>query len=437
MIILNKRWSLIFVCCFLFACTASHINSNEVSNTANRSTIPCYPLENEKDLDVLLNEIGDASVVLLGESTHGTAEYYQWRAAITKKLIQEKGFDFIAVEGDWTDSYKINQFIKGPQQDTNSAVEILKQYDRWPQSMWSNYEMASLVKWLNDYNQDKEGNHKVGFYGLDVYSFWEWTGQKLNVEDSSILTAAKQLKEKFSSFNNDALKYADAVRKSKIDYHETAEHLWKSIQNFSPKLPDDESKFVLQQQALLTLQGERYFRTMATDRKQSWNIRDRYMAETIKRLLQYRGRNSKAIIWVHNGHAGDAQYSNMGDLGYTSVGEILRSEFGHNKIFSAAFGTNKGTVMAGYSWDAPLQKQTVLPAKTGSWENMLHELGAANKLVLSKDIKNNPSLNKWIEFRSIGAAYSGAAVYGRSVIPQRFDAFLFLDTTTAVHPIKN
>src|SRR6266496_3721353 len=437
MIILNKCWSLIFVCCFLFACAASHINNSEVSTTANRSTIPCYPLENEKDLDVLLKEIGDARVVLLGESTHGTAEYYQWRAAITKKLIQEKGFDFIAVEGDWTDSYRINQFIKGPKQDSNSAVEVLKQYDRWPQSMWSNYEMASLVKWLNDYNQDKEVNHQVGFYGLDVYSFWEWTGQKLNVEDSSILTATKQLKEKFSSFNNDALKYADAVRKSKIDYHETAEHVWKNIQNFSSRLPDDESKFVLQQQALLTLQGERYFRTMVSNRMQSWNIRDRYMAETIKRLLQFRGRNSKAIIWVHNGHAGDAHYSNMGDLGYTSVGEILRQELGHNKIFSTAFGTNKGTVMAGYSWDALLQKQVVLPAKTGSWENMLHEISAENKLVLSKDIKNNPSLNKWIEFRSIGAAYPGAAVYGRSVIPQRFDAFLFLDTTTALHPIKN
>ena len=437
MIILNKCRSLIFVCCFLFACTASHINNNEVSNAAIRSTIPCYPLENEKDLDVLLKEIGDARVVLLGESTHGTAEYYQWRAAITKKLIQEKGFDFIAVEGDWTDSYKINQFIKGPQQDSNSSVEILKQYDRWPQSMWGNYEMASLIKWLSNYNQDKEGNRKVCFYGLDVYSFWEWTGQKLNVEDSSILTAAKQLKEKFSSFNNDALKYADAVRKLKIDYHETAEHLWKSIQYFSPRLPEDESTFVLQQQALLTLQGERYFRTMVSNRMQSWNIRDRYMAETIKRLLQFRGRNSKAIIWVHNGHAGDAHYSNMGDLGYTSVGEILRQEIGHEKIFSAAFGTNKGTVIAGYSWDAPLQKQAVLPAKTGSWENMLHEISAENKLVISKDIKNNPSLNKWIEFRSIGAAYAGAAVYGRSVIPQRFDAFLFLDTTTALHPIKN
>jgi erythromycin esterase len=437
MIFLNRKWSLILACSLLFACTASHINNSEISNTTGGSTIPYYPLQNEKDLDVLIKEIGDARVVLLGESTHGTSEFYQWRAAITKKLIAEKGFDFIAVEGDWVDSYKVNQFIKGPQQDSSSSVELLKQYDRWPESMWGNYEMASLVKWLNDHNRDKEAYNKVGFYGLDVYSFWEWTKQKMTVEDLSIQNAIDEVKEKFSSYNNDALKYADAVRKLKIDYRTVTEHLWQSVQNFfGNRQPHDESQFLLQQQALLALQGERYFRTMVTDRKQSWNIRDGYMAETIKRLLQFHGSNSKAIIWVHNGHAGDAHYSNMGDLGYTSVGEILRKQFGRNKIFSAAFGTNKGSVMAGYSWDAPLQKQVVLTAKEGSWENMLHVLHAENKIVLSKDIKNNSSLNKWIEFRSIGAAYSGAAVYGRSVIPQRFDAFLFIDSTTALHPIK-
>jgi erythromycin esterase-like protein len=432
----SNKLALVLVCCFSLACTVSHVSPPEVSNSKKTSAIPYYPLEDDKDLDVLVKEIGDARVVLLGESTHGTSEFYQWRAAITKKLLQEKGFDFIAVEGDWTDSHKVDQFIKGSRQDSSSAVELLKQYDRWPESMWGNYEMASLVKWLNDYNQDKALNTKVSFYGLDVYSFWEWTEQKLNRKDSSIQLAADHLREKFSSFNNDALQYTNAVRKSKLDYHEITENVWKAAQNSIDSHPDDESAFLLQQQALLALQGERYFRTMVTDRKQSWNIRDSYMAETIKRLLQFHGNNSKAIIWVHNGHAGDAEYSNMGDLGYTSIGEILRKQLGRKKVFSAGFGTNKGSVMAGYSWDTPVKKQVVLPAKGGSWENTLHELSAENKIVLSKDIRNNSSLNKWIEFRSIGAAYPGAAVYGRSIIPQRFDAFLFIDSTTALHPIE-
>jgi len=434
---LNRNLVLILLCFLFFACTASRFHSNESSNITGRFIIPYYPLEGEKDLDALIKDIGNARVVLLGESTHGTSEYYQWRAAITKKLIQEKGFDFIAVEGDWVDSYKVNQFIKGPQRDSNSSVELLKQYDRWPESMWGNYEMASLVEWLNDYNQKKEIISKVGFYGLDVYSFWEWTEQKLAVGDSSINKRVTQIRAKFSSFNNDALIYADSVGKSKTDYQVITEQLWNAVQNFlGNKQPADEPKFLLQQQALLTLMGERYFRTMVTNRVQSWNIRDGYMAETIKRLLHFHGDNSKAIIWVHNGHAGDAHYSNMGDSGFISVGEILRKQFGPGKVYSTAFGTNKGSVMAGYSWNSPVQKQVVLSAKGGSWENILHELSSENKIVFSKDLKNNESLNKWIEFRSIGAAYSGGAVYGQSIIPKRFDAFLFIDTTTALHPIK-
>jgi erythromycin esterase-like protein len=435
--ILSKRRGLILLCCLLFGCTASRLDHKGISSAPTRNNIPYYPLEIETDLDPLIKEIGDARIVLLGESTHGTSEYYRWRAAITKKLIQEKGFDFIAVEGDWVDSYKVNQFIKGPLCDNAASVKLLKQYDRWPEYMWANYEMASLVKWLNNYNQTKRNNSKIGFYGLDVYSFWEWTEKEMNIGDSSIQHLANEVRRQFSPFNGDALNYADSVRKAQIDYHVVTEQLWNAIRNlFGNKQPIDESQFLLQQQAFLTLQGERYFRTMVTDRVKSWNIRDGYMAETVKKLLRFHGNNSKAIIWVHNGHAGDAHYSNMGTSGFTSVGEILRKEFGRNKIYSTAFGTNHGLVMAGYSWKAPAQQHVVPAAKKGSWENILHELSAENKIVFSKDIRTNEALSTWIEFRSIGAAYSGGAVYGRSVIPHRFDAFLFIDSTTALHPIQ-
>ena len=432
----TKRTSLAIIVCLLFSCTASHVTTSEIEKQASSITIPYYPLEDEKDLNVLISQIGDARIVLLGESTHGTSEYYQWRSAITKKLIQEKRFDFIGVEGDWTDSYKVNEFISGPQRDSGAAVKVLEQYDRWPQSMWGNYEMTSLVTWLNHYNDGRQSNEKVGFYGLDVYSFWKWTSSHTNVADSAIRDAINRVNDTFSRFNNDALKYSAAVQTSGTDYHEITEDLWRKTQHFTAKYPNDQSSFLLEQQALLALQGERYFRTMVNNRMQSWNIRDNYMAATIKRLLNLHGKNSKAIIWVHNGHAGDAQYSNMGISGYTSVGEILRKEFGRKKIFSTAFGTNKGSVMAGDSWDAPIRTQTVLPAKAGSWESILHELTPANKIILSRDIEKNNSLNKWIEFRSIGASYRGTSGYGRSIIPQRFDAFIFIDSTTAVHPIR-
>ncbi len=436
----NKKWIAILFYFFLFSCHAVHNSSTTISSVAVQNvtdTIPYHQLQNENDLDVLIKEIGDAKVVLLGESTHGTHEYYAWRTAITKKLIQEKGFDFIAIEGDWTDSYKINQFIKGAKQDSAAVIDALKQYDRWPSSMWSNYEMAPLLQWMNEYNQNKPGTGKIGFYGLDIYSFWEWTQQGTFKQDSAIQHAINEVKDFFAVYNNDAMKYADSLRHLNPDGSIITKHLWDAVQKFTGnKQPKDETGFVLYQQALLTLAGERYFRTLINDRVKAINVRDGHMAETIKRLLSFYGPDSKAVFWVHNGHAGDAHYSDMSSSGYTSVAEILRNQLGRNKIFCVGFGTYKGTVMAGYNWNGPVQKQIVLPAKAGTWEDLLHKQNPQNKIILSKDILNDATLNKWIGFRSIGAAYDGAAIYGLSIIPQRFDAFIFIDTTTALHPIE-
>jgi erythromycin esterase-like protein len=398
--------------------------------------IPWHPLHDQKDLDILIKQIGEARIVLLGESTHGTHEFYEWRSAITKRLIEEKGFDFIAIEGDWVDSYKVNQFIRGQKQDSSAAIELLKQYDRWPSSMWANYETAGLVQWLNKYDQTLTGKNKIGFYGLDVYSFWEWTNQDILVQNAALQNALKEMRESFASYNNDAMKYAEAVRKTNASFSAVTQNLWSIVQKNTAQQPKDETSFVLQQQALLALNGERYFRTMVSDHVRSWNIRENYMAETIKRLLVFYGGNSKAIIWVHNGHAGDAHYSQMAEAGNSSVGEILKKEM-DNKVFSIGFGTNKGSVMAGYYWNAPLIKMEVPPARTGSWENILHELSPDDKIILSDELKNNKALNRWIAIRSIGAAYSNNAIYGTAIIPKRFDAFIYIDSTSALRPVKN
>ena len=431
----NKKWLIIFFI-FLFGCKAMNNALEKTTNSTPAQTIPFHPLRNAADLDVLIKEIGNSRVVLLGESTHGTHEYYEWRAAITKRLVEEKGFNFIAVEGDWVDSYKVDQFIKGGQKDSSATVELLRQYDRWPTSMWSNYEMVSLVHWLNDYNQRKQSHDKVGFYGLDVYSFWEWTKDPMAVPDTTVEKAIKKISNLFSPYNDDALKYSASVRQFGINYSSATEDLSKAVKHYlQEKQPKDEAGFLLQQQALLAVNGEKYFRTMANDKVQSWNIRDGHMAETVKRLLNFYGSNSKAIVWVHNGHAGDAHYSQMGAAGYTSVGEILRNELGQKQVFATGFGTDKGEVTAGKKWYAPLEKCNVPQAKKGSWENILHEMNAENKILLSKEMSGNLQLNQWISFRSIGAAYSDNAVYGSAIVPRRFDAFVFIDSTTASHPI--
>ena len=429
----------IFLSLFFLCCHSTH-NENSTSSPylAKPSTagLPYYPLEYDEDLDVLINDIGDARVVLLGESTHGTHEYYTWRSAITKKLIEEKGFDFVAVEGDWDDSYKISQFIEKPNNDSAAAIEILKQYDRWPSSMWSNHEMVPLLLWLSHYNQNRP--QKIGFYGLDLYSFWEWTEQGTDIRDTAIQDAIKQVKNYFAVYRNDAMAYADSLRHLKPDGRTIVEHLWNEVQKFThKKQPKDEAGFLLYQRAWVTLNGERYFRTLIKDRVKAINLRDEHMTESIKRLLNFFGPHSRGVIWVHNGHAGNARYSSMSSAGYTSVGELLKNKLGPRKVYAVGFGTYKGSVMAGYTWNAKIQKQTVLPAKGGSWEYLLHEISPQNKIILSKEIEKDIGLNKWIEFRSIGAAYEGAAIYSLSIIPKRFDAFVFIDSTTALHPIEN
>jgi erythromycin esterase len=426
--------SMFFLCCHVVHSGNTTSSPNVV--TTSTGAIPYYPLENDEDLEVLVNEIGDARVVLLGESTHGTHEYYTWRAAITRKLIEEKGFDFMAIEGDWDDSYKINQFIQKTEDDSVAAIEVLKQYDRWPSSMWGNYEMVPLLQWLSHYNQDR--TQKVGFYGLDLYSFWEWTEQGTDVKDTAIQNAIKHVRDFFIGYRNDAMAYADSLRRLKQDGRAVVEHLWNEVQKVTRgKQPKDEAEFLLYQHAWLTLNGERYFRTSIKDRVKAINLRDGHMAETIKRVLNFYGQHSKAVIWVHNGHAGNAQYSSMGSAGYTSVGELLKNQLGRSKVFSVGFGTYKGSVMAGYTWNGKIQKQTVLPAKGGSWEYLLHELSPQNKIILSKEVEDHIALNKWIEFRSVGAAYKGTAIYNVSIIPKRFDAFVFIDSTTALHPIED
>jgi erythromycin esterase len=434
----KTAWTIFLFCWFLFSCQATR-NSNSAGQTDipknSNGPIPYHPLEKNDDLDVLMREIGDSKIVLLGESTHGTHEYYTWRTAITKRLIEEKGFDFMAVEGDWDDSYRINQFLGRPGHDSAAIVGVLQQYDRWPSSMWSNYEMVALLQWLSNYNQHSA--KKIGFYGLDLYSFWEWTQQQTVINDTAIQNAIQRVRDFFAVYHNDAMAYADSLRHEKPSGAFAAQHLWNEVQKITGKNPPkDEGGFLLYQNARLTLNGELYFRTLTKDHVKAINIRDAYMAETLKRLVNFYGPHSKAVIWVHNGHAGYGNYSSMNESGYLNLAQTLKKEFGR-KIFSVGFGTYKGTVMAGYTWGGQIQIQPVLPAKGGSWEYLLHELSPANKIILSKDLQSNGTLTKWIEFRSIGAAYDGAAIYSRSVIPKRFDAFVFIDSTSALQPIDN
>src|SRR5215218_994848 len=216
-----------FLCVSIFGCKKN--SANEVVDL----NIPTHALQNAQDLDILLNQIGDARIVLLGEASHGTAEFYDWRSAISKRLIQEKGFDMIAVEGEWADSYRVNQFIKGGPKDSAQAVSLLRQYDRWPTWMWGNYHIASLVTWLNQYNQSKQDREKIGFFGLDVYCLWESVQELMPYiqGNDSLLQMARQVTQCFQPYSADPMQYASAVANADATCQAQAERLWRGIVN--------------------------------------------------------------------------------------------------------------------------------------------------------------------------------------------------------------
>ncbi|MCJ8164404.1 erythromycin esterase family protein [Pontibacter sp. E15-1] len=400
-------------------------------------------LKKEKDLDVLMEEIGDARVVMLGEATHGTSEFYTWRTAISKRLIQQKGFGFIAVEGDWPECYAVNRLIKGYQGENSKIADVLQVYKRWPTWMWANWEVAALIEWIREYNHLKSVQEKVGFYGLDVYSLWESLDQIMSFMENNngqAAEAARMAISCFEPFNRDPQEYAQATAFVPTDCEQEVVEMLQKVQAQRVYHDDSEREFNTHQNALVAVNAERYYRAMIQGGSNSWNVRDSHMMETLDRLLEFHGPEAKAIVWEHNTHVGDASYTSMADDGMYNIGQLARERYGRDQVKLIGFGTYQGTVVAGKSWGAPMQKMEVPPAVEGSWEDMLHRMDDEDKIILAKDLRDVPALQKPIGHRAIGVVYDrryeAFGNYVPTLIPDRYDAFLYFDETEAVHPLR-
>jgi erythromycin esterase-like protein len=440
---MNKITSLI-IFFILLSCKTARLTNQQTIIVKKNSTlqIPYYPLRNEQDLDVLLKEIDTSRIVLLGEASHGTSEYYTWRAAITKRLIKEKGFNFIAVEGDWTDSYKVNNFIKGEKKDSTAVIALLKEYNRWPTWLWANYEVANLVKWLNDYNQNKSIHDKVGFYGLDLFNIAEAAKEilpYLKPLDTATVNAVKNFQECFKQYANDEQQYSKVLSRGALNCRESAMRLWQTIHELVFKRANKtEADFAMEQNALVAFDGELYLRTSGNT-VDAWNFRDNHMLETINRLLKLYGPDSKAIIWAHNNHIGDAQYATMHWKGKTNLGSLLRYKYGEKNIFIVGFGSYTGNVIAAEHWGTSYQEMPMPVADDSSWEQKMHQLNTDNKLLICREIRNNSPFIRWISNIGVGVLYHPMyrfGIYSLSVVPKRYDAYLFFDHTNALHPIE-
>jgi erythromycin esterase len=411
-----------------------------IINTLNGVTLP---LAGPPDLDPLIDSIGESRFVLLGEASHGTSDYYTWRAVITKRLIEEKGFSFIAVEGDWPDCYKINRYIKGYNGSGRNAVEVLDQFDRWPTWMWANWEIAALAEWLKQHNKDFVDERKIGFYGLDVYSLWDSMYSIISylkrTHPEAVATATRALRC-FERFGESPEDYAYAAAFVPESCEDEVISMLKDISSRIKLYADDrEAAFDAEQNALIAVEAEKYYRTMIRGGANSWNLRDTHMADTLDRLMDFHGSDAKAIVWEHNTHIGDARATDMTMEGEINVGQLVRERYGNQDAVLIGFGSYEGTVIAAREWGAQMEVMQVPPAEETSWEDIFHRSSAENQMLMLRDVEGMEEFNEPRGHRAIGVVYRPAferyGNYVPTILPKRYDTFIYLDYTEALHPL--
>lgn len=412
-----------------------------MSSTKTIERISGNRLKSSEDLDGLMDQIGDAKYVLLGEASHGTHEYYTWRSAISKRLIQEKGFSFIAVEGDWPDCYKINRYIKRYPGTLYPITDLFSTFHRWPTWMWANWEIAALVEWLKDFNHDKVNGGKVGFYGLDVYSLWDSMDLLVNYlkkEDPATAEIAAELVNCFEPYEENGELYARNLRISE-GCKDQAIELLLSVREKAPQYNmDPEAGLNAEINSMVIANGEKYYRSMVSFNEQSWNVRDRHMAQTLDKLMDFHGKDAKVIVWEHNTHIGDARYTDMADDHLINVGQLVREQHEKEGTVLVGFGSYEGSVIAGRIWGGTMRKMHVPEAAVGSIEYNLHHQSPEDRILLFNDPGLKAEYNEWVKHRAIGVVYRPEYEYGNYVptkLSSRYDAFIYLDKTKALHPM--
>ena len=405
----------------------------------------------ERPYDRLLETIGDARFVLLGEASHGTHEFYRERARITQQLILQKGFDAVAVEADWPDAHRVDRFIRGTSDD-RTPEEALSTFDRFPQWMWRNHDVCDFVAWL------RVNAPRVGFYGLDLYSLHASIEVVIDCLEKLDPAAAKRARDRYSCFEHfgtstDTYAYAaslglsppcqDQVTQQLVETHERAIELVRS----EALAEEQEMLFQVEMNARLVKSAEEYYRNMLGGSVVTWNLRDRHMTDTLaevaQRLDRKLGRPSRIVVWAHNSHLGDARATELGEGGEINVGQLVRERYGR-EAFIVGFTTYDGTVTAAPDWGADANRVAVRPALPNSHELLLHELafglGVPDFVVLPGESGRMPDVlrTERIE-RAIGVVYrphtERVSHWFRAQLADQFDAVIHLDRTSAVEPL--
>jgi erythromycin esterase-like protein len=410
-----------------------------------------HRLTENASLDPLIDLAGDASFVLLGEASHGTHEFYSTRTEITKRLIQEKGFQAVAVEADWPDAYRVNRFVRERGNDSNAA-RALSGFTRFPVWMWRNRDVEAFVRWLHDYNSSRHTT-QVGFYGLDLYSLNRSRAEVVRYLERVDPAAAHRARHRYSCFDHfgedeQAYGYAasfDLTQSCKDEVVQQLTDLQRRAYEFAHRdgqVAEDEF-FSAEQNARLVRDAEEYYRGMFQGRVNTWNLRDRHMAETLQALAAHLDRRfgrGKIVVWAHNSHLGDARATERSQHGEWNLGQLVRERY--TASVSVGFTTYAGAVTAASDWGAPHETKRVRPALPESWETIFHQAGVPRFLVtFAGDTRLSAEFRGERLERAIGVIYrpqtERLSHYFYASIADQFDAVIHLDETSAVEPLPH
>lgn len=404
-----------------------------------------HPLTgNWADFDPLVRMVGDARYVLIGEASHGTQEFYRTRALITQRLITEKGFTSVCAEADWPDAYRINRYVRGTG-DGATSLEALSAFQRFPAWMWRNTVVLDFVGWLRQHNEGSgQTTRHVGFYGLDLYSLYDSIDAVIRYLEQVDPDAAARARERyacFESFGKDAQTYGMLSGYARRDACEDA--VVKQLVEMQSRAADyarrdgilaEDEYFYATQNARIARNAEEYYRAMYHGRMNTWNLRDRHMADTLDALVAYldetRGEQTKVVVWAHNSHLGDARATEMSQNGELNLGQLVRERHGDGARL-IGFTTYTGSVTAADDWDEPARCKRVRPGMAGSYEALFHLVDMPNFLLPLRE----PRLE-----RAIGVIYRPETEryshYFYSQLPSQFDAVLHLDETRSLEPLE-
>jgi len=402
------------------------------------------------EYDPLLAAIGDARLVLIGEASHGTHNFYRERARITRRLIEEKGFAAVAIEGDWPDAYRVHRFVAGRRNDAEQAeqpLDALSGFRRFPAWMWRNMDVLAFVEWLHNYNLSQGSS--VGFFGLDLYSLYTSAQEVLRYLDESDPSAAARARFRYSCFDqfgedSQAYGYSTGFGMSESCEQAAVDELLEMRRRMtsSERAGDmrlESELFSARENAEVVRDAERYYRTMFGGRVSSWNLRDSHMADTLDRLVAYLGPNSKVVVWAHNSHVGDARATEMGGAGELNLGQLVRERYS-SAAFLLGFTTCSGEVTAASNWDEPAQRKIIRRALPNSIESLFHQTGLGDFLLLLRETPICASLAQPLLQRAIGVIYrpetERVSHYFEAHLPEQFDAVIHIDRTLALIPLE-